>query len=101
MGGSPLAAVLAEVGPTLRRVRDQREMTRAELSDHVLAGEMRLIVADHDITMGPGEVAELDTAVPHWFGAAGDEPVELLSLRGQSGERTHVRAAPRRRTPGG
>ena len=62
---------------------------------------MRLIVADHDITMGAGEVAEFDTAVPHWFGAAGDEPVEILSLLGRSGERMHVRAAPRRRGPGG
>lgn len=196
MGGSaPLAAVLADVGPRLRRVRDRRGVTLAELSEatgiskstlsrlesgqrkpslelllpiadahqvpldelvgapevgdprvrfvpedrngrvvipltrqagglqawkviieptdekpvlrihegyewlYVLAGEMRLIVADHDITMGRGEVAEFDTAVPHWFGAAGDDPVEILSLLGQAGERIHVRAAPRRRTP--
>ena len=38
---------------------------------YVLSGELRLILADHDITMGPGEVAEFDTQVPHWFGAAG------------------------------
>ena len=62
---------------------------------------MRLIVADHDITMGAGEVAEFDTAVPHWFGAAGEEPVEILSLLGRSGERMHLRAAPRRRSPDG
>jgi len=68
---------------------------------YVLAGEMRLIVADHDITMGPGEVAEFDTAVPHWFGAAGDEAVEILSLLGTRGERIHVRAAPRRRDTSG
>lgn len=67
----------------------------------MLAGEMRLIVGAHDITLGRGEVAELDTAVPHWFGAAGDEPVEILSLLGQAGERIHVRAAPRRRPPAG
>ena len=67
---------------------------------YVLAGELRLIVADHNLTMGPGEVAEFDTAVPHWFGPAGDDPVEVLSLLGQSGERMHVRAAPRRRAPG-
>lgn len=66
---------------------------------YVLAGDLRLIVADHDITMGAGEVAEFDTAVPHWFGAAGSQPVEILSLLGQSGERLHVRAAPRRRAP--
>lgn len=64
---------------------------------YVLSGRLRLIVADHDITMGPGEVAEFDTAVPHWFGAAGDEPVEVLSLLGEAGERMHLRAAPRRR----
>src|SRR5687767_4386108 len=58
---------------------------------YVLAGEMRLIVADHDITMGRGEVAEFDTAAPHWFGAAGARPVELLSLLGQAGERIHIR----------
>jgi hypothetical protein len=56
---------------------------------------MRLILADHDITMGPGEVAEFDTRLPHWFGPAGDRPVEILSLFGRQGERIHVRAAPR------
>lgn len=35
---------------------------------YVLSGEMRLILGDHDITMGPGEVAEFDTRLPHWFG---------------------------------
>lgn len=63
---------------------------------YVLSGEMRLILADHDITMQPGEVAEFDTRLPHWFGAAGDQPVEILSLLGRQGERAHVRAAPRR-----
>ena len=65
---------------------------------YVMAGELRLIVAEHDVTMGQGEVAEFDTAVPHWFGPAAAEPVELLSLLGRSGERMHLRAAPRRRT---
>ena len=191
---SPLAAVLAEVGPRLRRVREQRGVTLVELSDatgiskstlsrlesgqrkpslelllpiaeahqvpldelvgapevgdprflcvpeegnggvvipltrlaggiqawkviieptveapklrihegyewlYVLAGRLRLIVADHDLILEQGEVAEFDTAVPHWFGPAGEEAVELLSLLGQSGERMHLRAAPRRRT---
>ena len=57
---------------------------------------MRLILADHDITMGPGEVAEFDTSLPHWFGPAGDQPVEILSLLGRHDEHIHVRAAPRR-----
>jgi transcriptional regulator with XRE-family HTH domain len=64
---------------------------------YVLAGRVRLILADHDITMGPGEVAEFDTRLPHWFGPAGDHPVEILSLLGRQGERIHVRAAPRRK----
>jgi transcriptional regulator with XRE-family HTH domain len=64
----------------------------------VLAGQMRLILGDHDITMGPGEVAEFDTQVPHWFGPTGEEPIEILSLHGSHGERIHVRAAPRRKS---
>ena len=64
---------------------------------YVLSGRMRLILGGHDITMGPGEVAEFDTSLPHWFGPAGKEPVEILSLLGRHGERQHVRAAPRRK----
>ncbi|SOD98722.1 transcriptional regulator, XRE family with cupin sensor [Blastococcus haudaquaticus] len=63
---------------------------------YVLSGRMRLVLADHDITMGAGEAAEFDTRVPHWFGPAGDQAVEILSLFGRQGERIHVRAAPRR-----
>ena len=63
---------------------------------YVLSGRMRLMLAEHDITMGPGEIAEFDTRLPHWFGAADDEPVEILSLLGRAGERSHIRAAPRR-----
>ena len=64
---------------------------------YVLSGQMRLILADHDITMGPGEVAEFDTGLPHWFGPAGDQPVEILSLLGKHDQHVHVRAAPRHR----
>lgn len=67
---------------------------------YVLSGQMRLILAEHDIVMGPGEVAEFDTGLPHWFGPAGDGPVEILSLLGRHGERAHVRAAPRRKVDG-
>ncbi len=66
---------------------------------YVLSGEMRLILGEHDITMGPGEVAEFDTRLPHWFGPATDEPVEILSVHGSQGQRMHVRAAPRRKRP--
>lgn len=66
---------------------------------YVLSGEMRLILGEHDIIMRPGEAAEFDTQLPHWFGPAGDEPVEILSVHGSHGQRMHVRAAPRRTRP--
>ena len=68
---------------------------------YVLSGNMRLILGEHDITMGPGEVAEFDTQLPHWFGPADDVPVEILSVHGSRGERMHVRAAPRRKAKNG
>ncbi|MFI9505030.1 helix-turn-helix domain-containing protein [Nocardia sp. NPDC052566] len=62
---------------------------------YVLAGRLRLILAEHDVVLGPGEAAEFDTRQPHWFGSAGRGPVEILSLFGSQGERMHVRARPR------
>src|SRR5215212_3447813 len=62
---------------------------------YVLSGELRLILGEHDITMQPGEIAEFDTRLPHWFGPTGDEPVEILSVHGSHGQRMHVRAASR------
>ena len=64
---------------------------------YVLSGQLRLRLADHDFVMEPGEAAEFDTRVPHWFGATGAEPAELLILFGPQGERMHVRARPRSR----
>jgi len=65
---------------------------------YVLSGQLRLIIGDRDLTMGPGEVAEFDTGLPHWFGPAGDQPVEILSLLGRHDDHVRVRAAPRRTT---
>ncbi|MFE0465368.1 helix-turn-helix domain-containing protein [Kitasatospora sp. NPDC058965] len=62
---------------------------------YVLQGRLRLVLAEHDLLLGPGEVAEFDTRVPHWFSGADGRPVELLSLFGRQGERMHVRARPR------
>ena len=58
---------------------------------------LRLRLAEHNFVMKPGEAAEFDTRVPHWFGSDGAEPVELLVLFGPQGERMHVRARPRER----
>ena len=66
---------------------------------YVLSGHMRLLLGEHDITMPPGEVAEFDTRLPHWFGPADDRPVEILSVHGSHGKRMHVRAAPRKAEP--
>lgn len=62
---------------------------------YVLDGRLRLVLGEHDLEMKPGEAAEFDTRVPHWFGAAGPEPVEILSLFGKQGERAHLRAKPK------
>jgi len=59
---------------------------------YVISGRMRLVLGDHDLILGPGEVAEFDTQVPHWFGSTGDQAAEVLSLFGRHGERMHVRA---------
>jgi mannose-6-phosphate isomerase-like protein (cupin superfamily) len=60
---------------------------------YVLSGRMRLVLGDQDLVLGPGEVAEFDTRVPHWFGSTGKQPAEVLSLFGRAGERMHVRAS--------
>lgn len=59
---------------------------------YVLAGRLRLVLGDHDLVLPPGEAAEFDTRVPHWFGSATGEAVEFLSIFGPQGERMHVRA---------
>ncbi|GAA1189510.1 helix-turn-helix domain-containing protein [Pseudonocardia alaniniphila] len=61
---------------------------------YVLSGRLRLILGEHDVILTPGEVAEFDTHIPHWFGNPGPEPAELLSLFGPQGERLHIRARP-------
>lgn len=61
---------------------------------YVLNGKLRVLLGAHDVVLSPGEAAEFDTRVPHWFGAAGAEPVEILSLFGKQGERAHLRTRP-------
>ncbi|MBO3085108.1 helix-turn-helix domain-containing protein [Cellulomonas fengjieae] len=62
---------------------------------YVIDGHLRLVLGEHDLVLPPGEAAEFDTRVPHWFGNETAEPVELLSIFGTQGERVHLRARPR------
>jgi transcriptional regulator with XRE-family HTH domain len=61
---------------------------------YVLSGRMRLILGDRDWVLGPGEVAEFDTQVPHWFGSTGEGQAEILSIFSRPGERMTVRTTP-------
>jgi transcriptional regulator with XRE-family HTH domain len=67
---------------------------------YVITGRLRLVLGEHDLVLGPGEVAEFDTRVPHWFGSDGGAPAEVLSVLGRQGERMHVRARSTRRRRG-
>lgn len=58
---------------------------------YVLAGQLRLVLGERELVLGPGEVAEFDTAMPHWFGSTGDEAAEILSIFARPGERMNVR----------
>ena len=60
---------------------------------YVLSGRMRLVLGDQDLVLGPGEVADFSTDVPHWFGSTGEGPAEVLSLFGRHGERMHLHEA--------
>jgi DNA-binding XRE family transcriptional regulator/mannose-6-phosphate isomerase-like protein (cupin superfamily) len=61
---------------------------------YVLAGELRLILAEREFTLRPGEVAEFDTSEPHWFGPAGTTAAEILHLFGPQGDQAIVRTGP-------
>jgi transcriptional regulator with XRE-family HTH domain len=63
---------------------------------YVLSGQMRLILGEQDVILPPGEAAEFDTHIPHWFANPGPGPAEVLCLFGPQGERMHVRARPAR-----
>ncbi|MGE5137698.1 MAG: helix-turn-helix domain-containing protein [Gemmatimonadota bacterium] len=81
--------------PGRRRVPDLKTHDGYEWL-YVLDGELRLLLGDQDLVLGPGEAAEFGTQLPHWFGSTGRGTVELLSLFGPQGERAHLRARPRR-----
>ncbi|WP_159622162.1 helix-turn-helix domain-containing protein [Ruania rhizosphaerae] len=58
---------------------------------YVLAGTLRLVLGDDEHELTPGETAEFDAAVPHWFGPAGDTAVEILHMFGPHGDRAVAR----------
>jgi len=62
---------------------------------YVLSGRLHLLLGGHDLVLGPGEVVEFDTHVPHAFYNPTPVPVEAISLFGPQGERMHVRARPK------
>src|ERR1700760_370048 len=62
---------------------------------YVLNGKLRLLLGTQDLVLSPGEAAEFDTRVPHWFGSADGEAVEFLVLFGRQGERAHLRVRPK------
>ena len=41
------------------------------MSGCTCSGRLRLVLADHDLILEAGEVAEFETRLPHWFGSAG------------------------------
>ena len=94
-GGLQAYKVIIEPG---ERQHDQQSHEGYEWM-YVLSGQLRLMLGELDIVMRPGEAAEFDTHTPHWFGSAGQRPVELLILFGPQGERLHVRARPRAARP--
>lgn len=61
---------------------------------YVIEGRLRLVLGEHDLELPPGEAAEFDTRVPHWFANEGTQPAEVLSIFGKQGARMHVRARP-------
>lgn len=63
---------------------------------YVLNGHLRLVLAERDLTLPPGEAAEFDTSSPHWLGSADGRTVELLILFDPQGMRTHIHADPHR-----
>jgi transcriptional regulator with XRE-family HTH domain len=92
-GGGPQAHKMElpprwQVGTTEQKVHDGYEWL------YVLSGRIRLLLGPRDFVLGPGEVVEFDTRVPHAFSNPFPEPAEALILFGPQGERMHVRARP-------
>ena len=65
-------------------------MTRTDVLCAAFSANGRVAIGaqfGHVWVLEPGEVAEFDTTVPHWFGSTGEAPAEMLSIFGRPGER--------------
>ncbi len=88
-----IQAVKMIIPPNVRGEPDLRTHEGYEWM-YVLNGRLRLILGEHDLILTPGEAAEFDTRVPHWFDSASPDSTEVLALFGPQGERAHLRARP-------
>jgi hypothetical protein len=93
-GSRPTSCSSRCTGPAGRRNGTSRTATSASTS---YSEGCTLLLGERDVVLTPGEVAELDTHVPHAFSNPTPEPAEVLSLVGPQGERLHVRAQPTKR----
>ena len=99
-GGVQAYKLVIPVGGRRGHQRDEPQTHEGYEWIYVLNGHLRLRLGDRDLTLSPGEAAEFDTRVPHWFGPASEqEAVEFLSLFGREGQRAHLRAR-QAKTPG-
>ena len=57
---------------------------------YVLNGRVRFLLGDQEFELGPGEVAEFDTGLPHSIGSLDRRPAEVLTLFSAQGERAHL-----------
>ncbi len=87
-----LQAYKLTIAPGRRRRRADPQTHEGYEWLYVLDGRLRMVLADLDLVLQPGEVAEFDTRTPHWFGGADERRVEFLSIFGREGERMHLRA---------
>lgn len=55
-----------------------------QVSIHVLAGRLRLLLGPDEYEVAHGQTVEYSCATPHWFGVV-EEPVEAIFLTGSSG----------------
>jgi mannose-6-phosphate isomerase-like protein (cupin superfamily) len=83
-----------QVLPVPASVPDQLEQRVHEGYEwlYVLNGKLRLALGEKDFLLNAGEAAEFDTRMPHAVANVGQQPLEILIIFGQQGERMHLRA---------